>query len=33
MLFKLEPLKEEILTRFDSGESCSSIAKDVGEYL
>ena len=31
--FKLENQKEVILTRFDSGESCTSIAKSLNVYL
>lgn len=30
---KLENQKELILSKFDAGESCTKIAKDLGEYL
>lgn len=31
-MLKLEPKKEIILKEFDSGKSCTSIAKSLGEY-
>lgn len=33
MSLKLEPQKDEILRRYDSGESCSSIASSLNSYL